>query len=574
MPRAFVPSLILLLCCLGVYCGSLRNELIYDDHEVIQAHEGPRNLSDVAQLFRERHFPSVPYYRPLTRTTLLLQKSVSGENPLPFHLFNILLAGIAGTLAFALLRVSPFQFDAWKAWLAAAFFVLHPIASSCVYPVSSGRETLMPAVWVLACVYCWLRSGWMWRTAASACLAAALLSKEQAVILPLLLMLADCLGLPAERTRRSLVTWLSRYAPLAAILVAYIAVRHMLFGGSEYTPGYLWGPFLAVLYALQTIFTPFLALHYEPSLQTWLSAGRLIAAVGCVLVLVWLCIRGRMERNIAWFWGGWFLIALLPNSNLIRQEAQFDERYVFLASFAIFAAVARVLPERRNWQVAAICLLLISAFATASRARAFQNDRTFSEQWLRTEPSSVNAEYNLAWFLARQDDLDGAIEHYRRAISLRPDYTFAHNNLANVLVRAGREADAIPHFREALRLDPTYFDAWYNLGLALCATGSQPECVTTLRKASVLRPGNSAVLINLGNALAQSGDPGGAATAFERALQIEPNSAEAHGNYANVLARMGNFNGAISHYRQALALNPNLTDAARNLQTVLSYQAR
>ena len=39
------------------------------------------------------------------------------------------------------------------ALLGAAMFVLHPIASECVYPAASGRESMLPAFFCLCALY-------------------------------------------------------------------------------------------------------------------------------------------------------------------------------------------------------------------------------------------------------------------------------------------------------------------------------------------------------------------------------------------------------------------------------------
>ncbi len=561
-----IRALLLFVVVGGVYLFAVRNEFLYDDHEVIQNHPGPRSLSEVARIFREPHFPNLPYYRPITRTTLLLQKTIWGDDTTPFHVFNAALMGLAAVLAYALLRLPVFRYDAMAAWLAAAMFALHPVASSCVYPTSSGRETLMPAVWILAAMNAWLRPGWRFKVAAYVAFAGALLSKEQSVVLPLLWLLSDVLGIAADPPGRKPRNWLLRYLPLIPVLAGYFAVRHALFGGTEYVPGGWTGPLLSVLYALQSIFVPFFALHYEPALEVWISPVRLAIALLATGALIWVA------RKQAVWWCGWFLLALLPTANVLHQEAPYDERYVFLASLGIFALLAEALPRRREWQIAGACLVGLMAALSAHRTVYFRDDIAFSEQWLATNPRSVNAEYNFGYSLAKRGDYPGAVDHYRKALLLRPDYVYALNNLANALVAQGRITEALPYFREAVRLDPRYFDGHYNLGLALCQSGAIDECVGSLTRATELRSNSTVALVNLGGALAMRGDVERAAAVLERALTLDPDSAEAHNNDANALARRGDLDRAVAQYREALRLNPDLADARRNLELVQAAQ--
>jgi Flp pilus assembly protein TadD len=51
-------------------------------------------------------------------------------------------------------------------------------------------------------------------------------------------------------------------------------------------------------------------------------------------------------------------------------------------------------------------------------------------------------QHNLASALARQGDLDEAIEHYEVAVRLKPDYGRAWLNLSQALALRGRSGEA------------------------------------------------------------------------------------------------------------------------------------
>ena len=145
--------LLLFVAAVSVYAPSVRNDFIYDDVQIILGHAAPQNLGEWARIFSNWHFPGhFLTHRPVTRLTLLAQKSLSGDVAWPFHLFNALLMGAAALLSYAILRLPQMAVARAPALLAAALFALHPAASSCVYPISSGRETLLPSVWLLAAV--------------------------------------------------------------------------------------------------------------------------------------------------------------------------------------------------------------------------------------------------------------------------------------------------------------------------------------------------------------------------------------------------------------------------------------
>ena len=568
--------LLLFAVVTAVYTPAVFNDFIYDDVQIILGHEAPRGAGDWARIFAERHFPNLPYYRPVTRLTLVAQKWMSGDVPWPFHLGNALLMGAAALLAYAILRLPQMGVAPWLALAAAALFALHPLASSCVYPISSGRETLLPSAWTLAAVYAFLRGGGGWRAAAMVAFAGALFSKEAGLVTPLLFVLADVLALSPDPPGRSAAAWLRRYWPVAAVAAVFFAIRFKLFGGSEYVAGSVSGPFYSLLYAIESVFAPTIELVYEPTVAIWFSAARLAVGVGALAAMAFLARRewAALQRQ-AWFWMGWFLLALLPTSSLLRQEARFDERYVFLASLAVFAMAARIAsvsapaPALRRY-LAAVATALVAVCATISFARggSFHDDIAFSRQWLRTNPESVNAHYNLGYALAKQGRAEAAAAEYQEALRILPDYALAHCNLANALSALGRLDEAIAHYRDALRLNPDYTDAHMNLGVALGRAHRGDEAIQQFREVLRLNPQAATAHNDIGNALAEQGRYTAASAEFREALRLDPNLADAHNNLANTLLAEGQMTAAVVEYNEALRIQPDYADARRNLAMV------
>jgi len=559
------------------YLPSVRMGWIYDDHVVILAQAPHRSLGEFAHIFAERHFPNLPYYRPITRSTLLLQKFWHGDQPAYFHFGNAILMGLAALLAYSLLRLPAFRVHPNVALFGAALFALHPVASSCVYPISSGRESLMPALWTLLAVYAFLRSGRFWQLLAWVGFVGALFSKEQAVVVPGLFVLADALKLSEAPADRRWPQWIGRYLPAVLILLAYFVVRHSLFGGAQYQFGSFSGPLYSFLYAIQTFFIPTLQLVYEPPLQVWLSPAKLGMALALFAALCFMAFRaGDTVRPAFWFWSGWFALTLLPTANLLRQEAGCDERYLFLPSLGIVGILSAVTTWR--WEVqteirwvkwAAVTVLALCAFVTLHRASYFKDDFAFSWQWLRTDPRSFNAHYNLGLALAREGKAEGAMAQYSEALKITPDHAQARNNLGSALFEIGRVEEAVLQFSEALRIDAGYADAHFNLGNALARQGRTEEATIHFQRAVRLAPSKANFRNNLGNALAAAGRVDEAVGHFKEAVQLQPDYAEAYNNLGVALVSQGKLYEAIGQFNEALRHQSNYGDAQRNREIVL-----
>src|SRR5580704_17582551 len=204
--RISIPLLVAAAIASLYAAASWSNQFVYDDHEVIENQYPIRHLNDLGRIFREPHYLNFPYYRPLTRSTFALQMTEWGRNPRAYHLFNALLAAAAMLAAYALLRRPQFGLSQLAALLAATWFAVHPAISECVYPAASGRETLLPILFIILTIWPYLGRRITWFCSAMLFFIAALLCKEQAAVLPGLFLLADLLSL--SQRPRSLLAWL------------------------------------------------------------------------------------------------------------------------------------------------------------------------------------------------------------------------------------------------------------------------------------------------------------------------------------------------------------------------------
>lgn len=577
---------------------------IYDDYELIVDREAPRSAGEIARAFAERHWPTLPYYRPIARASMLAQKALHGNEPAPYHLLNVGLIAAVALAAFALLRQGALALPLPLAFAGAALFALHPIASSCVYPIASGRETLWPTLFEILAVIAFLRPGTRALALSWVATAAALLSKEHAVVLPLVFALADALGLSADAPAARATAWLRRYLPFALLLCAYFALRAWIFSGEGKLELALgddpWGPLLSAGYALQTVFAPTRELVYEPIVDVWLSPGRLAAALGTTAAAAGvLTVRGPRAQRQALFWLAWIALGLLPTANLLIQEARFDERYVLFASLGVIALVLNALEplwERRATR-AAVGVLLLASLAVAgavsfTRARYFATDAAFLAQWMASDPEHAQPHVSLGKLAARERDWSASIRHFenalarkpgladaynglglahealgetdvaerdfKRAIELAPERSFARNNLGVLYLGRGDLAAAAAEFRAAIEADGDDAGARINLAIVYARQGDPGAARAELEQVLATRPGHPGACFNLGMVLAASGDDARAIEYFERALEARPDYALAHYKLGIALARAGRNAEAESHLRRALELDPSL----------------
>ena len=89
---------------------------------------------------------------------------------------------------------------------------------------------------------------------------------------------------------------------------------------------------------------------------------------------------------------------------------------------------------------------------------------------------------NLGSMLAMNGELDEAVVVLRRAIEKEPGAAQVHHNLANALRELGRVEEAVEEFREALRLKPDYATAWSGLLLTVQYRQVEPKRVMAVHR--------------------------------------------------------------------------------------------
>ncbi len=195
-------------------------------------------------------------------------------------------------------------------------------------------------------------------------------------------------------------------------------------------------------------------------------------------------------------------------------------------------------------------------------------------QALQIQPDYTKARGNLGDALAKQGRFDEAINQYHRALKTDPNYSHGHGNLGVAMSAKGELDEAIRHFRQALQIEPGYPEAHNSLGTVLVALGRLDEAVKHFRRALETRPHYVHARYNLGSVLRSQGKFDEAIEQFQQVLRMNPDYVYAHCGLGLILQTQGKLDEAISNYRQALEIEPEYAEAHGNLGDVLSGQGK
>lgn len=139
----------------------------------------------------------------------------------------------------------------------------------------------------------------------------------------------------------------------------------------------------------------------------------------------------------------------------------------------------------------------------------------------------VEAHYNLARLLGKQEKWEEAIAMYHEVMTLNPNLAEAYNNVGNWLMEQKLDVEgALPYFEKAVALKPNDAINRFNLGKALHDLFDLDRAVDHYRRALALKPDYAKAANNLGACLRHMGRIDEAMAQFDRVFEIDPTDVE------------------------------------------------
>jgi protein O-mannosyl-transferase len=581
-----------------LYLNTASNAFVFDDVDVVLKNPLAHDPSAVRAIFGSHYWANVQssgnLYRPLTIWSFALNSALTGSGPAGFHVANALLHGIVSALV--ALLAGALGMGGGGALAAGALFAAHPIHVEAVAPIV-GRSELLAALFGLAAWLCHLGGsarpedshlspfGRYARLAAAPILfAAALLSKENAAVLPSLILAGD-LVLRGGRGLRG--ARLASLVVMGATLLTWLALRSAVvpglspddpsasvFGGVDpvmriltavgVLGRYLW--LMALPWRLSADYSfhqiPLIASPFDALFILSAAAHAGLAAAGFVLAR-----RGRLSGLAILVYLG----ALFPASNLpFSIGTVMAERLLYLPSAGL-CLLAPALYAELSWgregagrrRAAASALALVCglyAARTVSRNLDWRDAMTLYSATVQASPQSAKAHYNLGAAQDERGDRAGAMASYRRAIEIKPDMAEAERNYGLDLLQGGDAAGAYMQLSAAAKIDPGIPDVFNDLGLALRMLGRSSEADAAFRSEMRLRPEGSRAPYNLGELLLQEGRVKESLDLLRRAATLDPHDADARAQMGFAFEALGRHAEAASAFGEALRLDAGMRD--------------
>lgn len=482
------------------------------------------------------------YFRPLLELFYRIEYALFGLNPAGWHLFNILLHIFNSVLVYGLMNMVNGNKRGFS-FAVSLLFLLHPVQSESVACISGISNLLFVFFGLISlCLYCsgpYQTDTRIYRGSLAAFFL-ALLAKEQAVMLVVLILWLEMVVIPRERHQPS--RKFARIGGYVLILTAYFVARKFFHAGGV-MPAIAFNHELllrvvsiprTVLMYLGTIFFPH-DLHYYRSVDILRPNGVSTGLLGVVFAAVVWTIRKvpPPHRRLLVLGAGWFGITLLPVLNIVPLINEYSliltaEHFLYFPLVGVLLFVLRLgdfslsrMPERRRTSLAKGGIGLLALLFLAMTLRQ-----------------------NTCWA--------GEIPLFERTVRFEKDFGRAHILLAKAYYSNGQYIKAIETYRRAL----TILDGY------LVKVGSQPV-------ASVYLGFIKEIHFDLAHCFEGLGDYQEAVNWYLRALVIDRTDAAVHNNLGVSYINLGDKEKAAAHFREAIVLDPQSVVARENLRKLL-----
>lgn len=507
----------LVALCLGSTATNLGNQFTQDDVPVIQQNADVHTVAKPWTFFARPYWPP-PFppalFRPFSSAGYALEWVVGGGRPWVFRVVSNVLYVAAG-LAFyrlALAFLSPLA-----AWLAAAFFMIHPVHVEAVAVAVNQSEIavgLLAALIVVtylrirrATTHLRFRDG----AALFGLYLTATLFKESGLVLLGLLVAAE---LTVIHDDRPIASRLARIRPLLLTMLlgatVFMAIRSLALDGDTvgtFTAEALVGQTMGgrALTMLGVVPHWFRLLLWPAHLQGDYSPREIETAIGwgvpqlqgALLLGLWVLLTAACwkKRPVVAFGLLWAAIGIFPVSNvLVPTGIVLAERTLFLPSLGMMLAIGGVAEpviawlrtRARSLRFAAVgavaAILVMGVTRSASRQRVWHDQMTYWDQTVVDAPLSYRAHHARGELLFRAGFRGTAEREIKAAMFLYPKGVAAAFDLANKLRLYDFCDGAVRYYYQVLLALPDNEPARYGLIACLLDVGRYDEASREARE--------------------------------------------------------------------------------------------
>jgi len=566
-----------------VYLPSLQNGFVNWDDQ-INIYENPHItnitgwksfLENVKGMFTTHVMGN---YNPLSILSFAFEKMFYGlDRPELMHLNNIILHLVCVLLVFRIalalgLKLIPAAF-------CALLFGIHPMRVESVAWITERKDVLFGSFYLLALYYYIKSVRITFRKRYSLLIllsfTLALLSKIQAVILPLSMLLVDYYFDRKLSLKLLYEKWLYFLLSLATGILGIYFLR--VDGGIAST-GFLSferifiGAYSYIVYIIKSVVPYQLVPVYSyPAQITWIYYASIVPVLSILGLLYYLF---RKEKKILVFGLLFFTFNIMFLLQILGAGQGFiADRFTYIAYLGLFLvyaygfqlALERYGKYRAFIYPVVVLVLCVYGSINFAQNRIWQNGETLWTYVLKHNPSTALVWENRASFYMEAGRIEEALHDFTKAIDVKPDNAIAYYSRGNLYqyyteASPGTLRLALQDYSKAIQFSPETADYFVQRGIVFFKLRMFKNALQDLNTAERLGPANkdiysyrSLTYINLGRYDKAQPD-------LERYLRLDPYEPVMWSNLGVLARKKKQYATSINAFNKAIQLAPDTLD--------------
>jgi len=499
--------------------------------------------------------------RPVLMFSYWVNSRISLQDTSSYHLFNILIHALAGIFVYLVIR----RLLEWAgvqassrtpfAAFGALLFLLHPLQTESVAYIS-GRSDALCGMFASASFAAFLYRrtpaiSWAGVLPVVLLFGAALLSKEQAVALPVLFAFTDFWWNPEFSFRGVRANW-RLYVVLALGAAGGVALFRGLilhsssagFAMKDFTwYQYLFTQFRALFaYVLNFLLPVNLNVDWDFPISRGIFEHGAIFGLAGLLALAAAAWRYRRGFPLAGYGFFVFLVLLSPTSSILPIRDPVADRRMYLPMLGLILIsidlLRRLKAEPKVLATGAAVLIVAAALATHARAEVWSSSISLWQETARKSPNKTRAHFQLAFAYQEQGRSDLAVAEFQKTAELKPptadlllDWGLAYDSL-------NQPEKALEKFHQAAAIDPSAH-IYTQIGYIHAKRSAWKEAMEAFDIAERLDINYAITYMYKGQVYLATNQPSSAVAEFEHALALDSSLAPARDGLAKARQRLG-----------------------------------
>ena len=462
---------LLILIGAGLYLKSLNFQLTYlDDNVWLKDYlwylKDAKNIW--ASFVQQNVLFGGLFYRPLIYTSFIIDTLIGKGSLTVYHATNVIIHIINTCLLYVLFQNLKYtkQLSFWFACIFAA----HPALTEAVVWIPGRTDSLLGLFIILSFifyvkfVYDGRRRNFSFHVLF---LLAALLTKESAIVLPVMCLFFYCF---LNDKDRSLSVGLIQCLIWCLFIGLWLFVRSGILVKAPAVPlktliGSVIENSPAIISYLGKIIIP-ANLSVLPILKDLTLVYGLVALV---ILKVLDSMTQKKRKGFIYFGIIWFLLFLLPS--LVLSFLKHEYR-LYVPIIGVFLVIMEFCREHLDGKTpsaafAKVAFAVVVVLATLSfhHADNFKGKFEFWQNAVEHSPNSPLAHRNLGAMYYLIEQFDQAKIEFKKALALNPYEAMVHNNLGLLYDREGKYKEAEAEYLMEIQINPNFDIVHYNLGL-------------------------------------------------------------------------------------------------------------